>query len=83
MTIKKARHLLKLYEQITRADIMSRLGPLACTADYASIKIVKENELREYLYGTSSLVELGNKFGLLKSKRKKKKWRKSNADNNM
>lgn len=80
MRTKKAEHLLALYEQITRVDIMSRLGRLAGNIDYAGIKIDKEDELREYLYGTSNLVELGDKFGLLKSKRKKKKWRRPNAN---
>ncbi|GAH06556.1 unnamed protein product [marine sediment metagenome] len=75
ITKKQAKHILKLYEQITRAEILARLGSirnLECV-EYATIKIDKENELREYLYNTSSLVELGEIWKLVKSKRRKRK----------
>ena len=74
-TNKQSKHFLKLYEQITRAEILSRLGPICSDVDYAMIKIQKENELREYLYGTPDLVKLGENWGLLKTKQRKKKWR--------
>lgn len=56
--------LLILLEQWTRADVMSRIGALACDVDYARTKLDKENEIRMLLYGTCCLVELGKKFGL-------------------
>ena len=75
--IKKseAKHILKLLERWTRAEVIARLGRFDNLefADYALMKIELEDELRLFLYGTSDLVELGNKFDLLKRKRKKKK----------
>ena len=80
--IKKSQalHILKLLEQITRAEIMARFGRFDNLeyADYFRIKLEKEDELREYLFGTSNLSELGIRWGILKEKlnrRKKKKRR--------
>jgi len=71
----EALHILKLIEQMTRADVIARLGRFDNLefADYAMISIEKRDELLEYLYDTSSLVELGNMWKLLKKKKKKKK----------
>jgi len=65
LEIKK---LLELIEQWTRAEIMARLGQLggSSSTDFAFIKIEKENEIRKLLYGTDSLVKLGDKWNLLK-----------------
>lgn len=63
--------LVKLLEEWTRAEIAARILPMnirtAC--DYYEIKIGKEEEIREELFGTSSLVELADKFGLLRKTR--------------
>ena len=56
--------LLMLLEQWTRADVISRIGALACDIDCARIKLAKENEIRVLLYGTCCLVELAKKFGI-------------------
>ncbi len=78
----EAKHILKLLKQITKAEILSRLGRFDNLefADYAMIKIEKMNELLEYAYGTSSLLKLGKKWGLLEEKtiREKKTARKKN-----
>lgn len=59
--------LLVLFEQWTRADVMSRIGPLASDICYATTKVEKENEIKTLLYGTCSLVELGVKWGMVKN----------------
>jgi len=73
-TIKKsqAKKILKLIEQATRAEILSRLAPIPFPeyADWHMVSIEKRNELLQYLYGTSSFVELGRLWGLLKKERK-------------
>ena len=70
-------HIVELIKQITRAEILSRVVPLdinnACA--YYAIKLQKEDELKEYLFGTSSLTKLGRRWGLLKRKKKKKRKR--------
>jgi hypothetical protein len=81
--IKKSQalHIIELIEQITRAEIMARFGPFDTLeyAEYFSIKVRKEDELRKYLFGSSNLVKLGIRWGLLKErtpnrrKRKRKK----------
>jgi len=68
--IKKsqAKHILKLIEQMTRAEILARIGPFKFPeyADYYMVSLEKKNELLEYIFGTSSLVELGKFWKLLK-----------------
>jgi len=57
----EAIHIIELLEQWTRAEIMARFGPFKSLeyADYFRTKIEKEDELREYLFGTSDLTKLG------------------------
>lgn len=59
-----ADKLLQLLEQWTRADVMSRLGGLDNDVCYAHVKIEKEDEIRVLLYGTCSLVELADRWGM-------------------
>ena len=68
MEDSKIKNLLELIEQWTRAEIMARLGQLggSSSTDFAFIKIEKENEIRKLLYGTDSLVKLGDEWNLLK-----------------
>jgi hypothetical protein len=53
-------------EQLTKAEVMARLGKLGTLeyCDYYSIKLEKADEIRRRLFGTSDLTELGHKFKL-------------------
>jgi low affinity Fe/Cu permease len=64
ITRRQARKLVKLLDQWTRAEVMSRIGRFDNMefADYAHMKIEIENKLREMLYGTSDLVGLSKLF---------------------
>jgi len=74
MTIKKRKRLLRLLKHWTRAEIIARHGRFDNLgfADYHHIMIDKENEIREMLYGSSNLHQLGIKWGILKEVSKKK-----------
>lgn len=77
--IKKsqAKHIISLIEEATRAEVLARFGRFDNLefADWFMIKIEKQEELLKYIFGTSSLVELGNRWGLL-TKRKKLRGKK-------
>ena len=78
-THKQLKELKKLVEQWTRADVMSRIGRFDNLEflDYARIKLEKEDEIRELLFGTSELVELAERWNMIKpekpNRRKNKK----------
>lgn len=80
--IKKseAKHIVKLIEQMTRAEVVARLGEvhLREATDYYGAYLTKRDELLEYTFGTSSLPKLGRKWGLLKKKKKKGKKKRKN-----
>lgn len=85
----EAKHIIKLIEQMSRAEVMARLAPIGfpAFADYAMIQLEKKDELLEYIYGTSSLVELGRIWCLPidkkeEPKRKKKQKNKSKKKKN-
>jgi len=65
LTVEK---IVELLEQWTRAEIMARYGYLNSpgSADYALIKIEKEDEIRTLIFGTSDLVKLGLQWKILK-----------------
>ena len=70
---EEAEHIVQLLEQITRAEIMARLGPrtsfvFGVTKHWSTIQLETEEELLEYVFGTSCLVELGLRWELLKKK---------------
>jgi len=75
--IKKsqARKIIELYEEYTRATIAARIGPLGFPAcgDFFLLAQQKEDELQEYLFGTSDLVQLGEMWGIVKDAGIKKK----------
>lgn len=77
-TIKR-RHeneqLRQLVDQWTRADIMARFGPFRTLeyADWFRVKLEKEDEMRKLLFGTSNLVDINDKLGLVKRKKMKKR----------
>ena len=75
--IKKSQaiKIIKLYEEYTRATIAARIGPLGFPAcgDFFLLAQQKEDELQEYLFGTSDLVQLGEMWGIVKEPKKKRK----------
>jgi len=68
--IKKsqAKHILELIEQMTRAEVMARIGPFRFPeyTDYYMVSLKKKEELLEYIFGTSCLITLGKKWKILK-----------------
>ena len=73
--------MIKLIKDATSAEILARHAPIEFPkyADWFMISIEKRDELLKYLFGTSSLVDLGLKSGILESKkRKRRKMRKRN-----
>jgi len=65
--------LYKLIEQWTRSEIMARFGPFwPESGDYAMAAIEKIDEIRELVFGTKNLVELGQRWGLIKPNEKER-----------
>jgi len=79
--IKKsqAKQILKLLEEATRAEVLARHGPYRFPeyADWFGVAVEKREELLEYVFGTSNLVELGKRWKILdkSGKDRKKKTR--------
>jgi len=72
----KRTKLHKLLGQWTRAEILARLLPLGeSEIDYNAIMLEKENEIREYLYGSSDLVKLGLEWKIINKRRGKQSKR--------
>ncbi len=75
--IKKSEaiKIIELYEEYTRAVVAARIGPLGFPAcgDFFLLSQQKEDELQEYLFGTSDLVRLGDMWGIIKENKKKRK----------
>lgn len=73
VTRKKARKLIKLLERETRCEVMARLGRFDNLEfiDYALKQIEYKNKIRRLLFGTDSLVELGELWGMIKKKKSK------------
>jgi len=69
-THKQLKELKKLVEQWTRADVMSRVsgfgekGQLVCV-DFAILKLDKEKEIRELLFGTSEIYILAERWNMI------------------
>ena len=73
--LQQRKELIKLIEQWTRAEIMARYSRFDNLefADYARIEIEKKNEIRKFLFGEFELFQLAEKWGLVKTKGRKKK----------
>lgn len=73
--LQQRKELLKLIEQWTRAEIMARFGRFDSLefGDYARVEIEKRDEIRQLVFGESELIVLAEKWGLVKSKRRKRK----------
>ncbi len=74
--IKKSEaiKIIKLYEEYTRATVTARIGPMGFPAcgDFFLLAQEKEDELQEFLFGTSDLVQLGEMWGIIKEPKKTK-----------
>lgn len=66
------KKVVRLVEEMTRAEIMARLGSLTSDTYWYSIYIEKKDELQEYLFGSSDYVRLGIQWGLLLKENKPK-----------
>lgn len=66
ITRKQAQKLVKLIEYETRCEVMARLGRFDNLeyAEYAIKQIAYKNRIRKMLFGTSNLVELGDRWKL-------------------
>lgn len=78
ITKKQAAKMLKLYRRMTKAEVKARLGPIGFPecADYSMKKVELEDELRMFLFGHSSLYELGVMWGIvtpIRERRERKK----------
>ena len=73
--LQQRKKLIDLITQWTRADVMACLGRFDNLefADYARIEIEKRDEIRRLLFDTDSLVVLGERWGMLKSRQREKK----------
>jgi len=80
MKRSEAEKVYKLLEEEFRAEIIARLGWFPSGSlefgDYYMEAIKRKNEIRELIFGSSDLVKMGKKWGLLKQKDEKKKSRK-------
>lgn len=74
MDEKQIPKILQLIEEETRYEIIARLVPMhqndfTC---YANKQIEKKDELRKLVFGSSCLVELGMRWGILEQRSTKK-----------
>lgn len=82
ITKAEAVKMFKLYRRMCKLEVAARMGKLGfpTSADFSMRKIETENKLREFLFGTSSLIELGRKWGIKmigdKPERRKKRKKK-------
>jgi len=81
MKKSEAKKLRDLVEQWTRADVMSRMGRFDNLefANYAMIKLEKENEIRQLLFGESEIVKLAEMWNMIPKRKRikiKKKYQK-------
>lgn len=82
MNREDRKKLYSLLEQHARCEIMARLAPITWTegGDYSLHMIEKMDEIRKLMFGTASLLELGFRWGLLKTINDEKERRKSKED---
>lgn len=76
MNREDRKELYALIEQHTRCEIMARLCPsLLWTewGDYSFRMIETMDKIRELMYGTSNLMELGGRWGLVERAKEKKR----------
>lgn len=68
ITKRQIKRLLRLIEKETRCEIMARIGQFHNLGfiDYALKQIEYKDKIREMLFGSSNLVELGQKWKMIK-----------------
>jgi hypothetical protein len=70
ITKKQIKRILQLIKQCARAEAMARHGEFGRSLEFADFYldfIERRDKLRKYIYGTSDLVKLGIRWGILKS----------------
>ena len=75
MNRSETKKLLVLIEEWTRAETIARHGEWCLAKDWGDffqVKLNKEDEIRELVFGTSDLVVLGVRWNILKHKKKLK-----------
>jgi hypothetical protein len=74
ITRKQARKLVILLERETRCEIMARFGRFDNLefAEYAKRQQEYKDKIRKKLFGTSNILELGERWGMIKKKKSKK-----------
>lgn len=80
ITKKQAGDIFQLIEQWTRCEIIARHAPLVPEkyTKYYETHIAIADKLREKLFGTANLYDLGIKWGILKEQPTRKERRKQN-----
>lgn len=65
---KKAARIFRLIEERTRCLVLARHGYIGVNAwgNYFNKAIQLDDRINEELFGTSDLVELGNRWGMLR-----------------
>ena len=74
ITRKQAKRLVKLIERETRCEIIARYGEWGTSlgyGDYALKQLKFRKKTQELLFGTSNLVELGIKWKMLNTRKRK------------
>ena len=71
----EAIKVIELYKEYTQATVAARIGPLGFPAcgDFFLLAQQKEDELQEFIFGTSNIVQLGEMWGIIKEHKKKRK----------
>ena len=75
--------LISLFESKVRYEIISRhmdlknIETLGLSSDPFTLKLQMDNEIMEFLFGSSDLVRLGLQWGILKEHPKKTKKKKA------
>ncbi len=75
ITKSQATKLITLLERETRCEIIARFGRFDNLefGEYAIKQIEYKNKIRKALFGTSNLVVLGTRWGLIRKQEKKRK----------
>jgi len=80
---RKYKKLKKLVDQWTRAEVMARSPAIDFPeyGEYAVAEFDLRDDIRELMYGTSNLIEIGEKLGLPVKPKKGKKPRVKKSKN--
>jgi len=75
ITRKQARKLIILLERETRCEIMARFGRFDNLefAEYSKKQQEYKDKIREKLFGTSNILELGEQWGMIKRRKNVRK----------